>query len=72
MKKHRIEQIVRHEGGTARHVVQADDLSVPDCWHLYSRLLDEGRETDAKMVHETWSLCHDLLKHIRKLASRGA
>jgi hypothetical protein len=70
VKKHQVAQVVRSEGGSAQRVEGLNELAVPDCWHVAERLNAMGSPHDASVVLETWRLCHDLLKHIRKLEAR--
>jgi hypothetical protein len=72
----RYDQIIRSREGTDRHVQSLEEISVPDIWHTVMLVKDlaEGRtperqftKADAEMLLETWSLCHDLLKHIERI-----
>lgn len=72
----RYDQIVRSKEGTDRHVQSLDEIHVPDIWHtvmLVQELVEGGTperqltKEDADMLLETWSLCHNLLKHIERV-----
>lgn len=70
----RYEQIVRSQGGKQRHIVNVNDVDIPDLWHTAERIRDaaggeamELTEQDAELVIETWALCHDLLEHIKRV-----
>jgi len=65
----RYNQIVRAKDGTARHIQHVDEVRIPDLWHTYMAIKDQQQLTaeDAEMVLETWTLCHDLLKHIKRV-----
>lgn len=76
MSAMRYDQIVRSREGMDRHVQSLDEIRVPDIWHatMLVQALAEGRtperqftKEDAEMLLETWSLCHDLLKHIERI-----
>jgi hypothetical protein len=71
MKKHRVTQVVRSQGGTAMHVAQLAHVEVPDCWKAVEKMRRRGSKKDAELVLETWHLCHDLLAHIRKLEAQA-
>lgn len=71
MERRRVTQIVRSPGGTAKHVTNLNEVEVPDCWHIAQHLAKEGNERASEVVLETWHLCHDLVRHLRKLAKRA-
>lgn len=76
MSAMRYDQIVRSREGMDRHVQSLDEIRVPDIWHTVTVVqnIAEGgtpeqrfTKEDAEMLLETWSLCHDLLKHIERV-----
>jgi len=72
MERHRITQIVRAPGGTAKHVANLAEIQVPDLWHVAQDLAKKGEELASERVLETWHLCHDLVRHLRKLAEAAS
>ena len=71
----RYDQIVRAREGTARHIQHVDEVKIPDLWHTAMAMQaqvdgEPDREltaADVEMVLETWHLCHDLLKHVKRV-----
>ena len=71
----RYNQIVRAKEGTQRHIVEVDEVKIPDLWHTIDAVRDHAKgeskarltAKQADMVYETWTLCHDLLKHIKRI-----
>ena len=71
----RYDQIVRAKEGTQRHILKVEDAVVPDVWHVFVKMKGTVKskkgvtftKKEADMVHETWVLCHDLLKHIQRV-----
>ena len=71
----RYDQIVRSRDGKQRHIQHLNDVKVPDAWHTLMVLQDqvEGVPTraltagDVEILMETWSLCHDLLTHVKRV-----
>ena len=46
--------------GSARRIVLAGELEIPDLWHIAMKL-DEPAQA---AVLKVWHLCHDLKQHI--------
>lgn len=69
----RFDHIVRARDGASRRIEKVGDIKVPDLWHLSESIRESGkgrkqqREKAADAVVETWALCHDLLKHIKRI-----
>ena len=62
--------ITQAKGGTAERQVDVATLQVPDLWHI-AIALKQGKADNltpaaGDVVLNCWSLCHDLLKHIRE------
>jgi hypothetical protein len=68
------ERRTRSKGGKAerkvlklgKKAVSISNIVIPDCWHIYTELLDTGRKEEAKKVYETWTLAHRLLRALQK------
>jgi hypothetical protein len=63
--------ITLSKGGTAERTIDAQDIDVPDLWHIAMALkngevyLPHARTQVSEMVLECWHLCHDLKRHIQ-------
>lgn len=44
-------------------------MTIPDLWHATVKIKDGHLLTtdDAEQILETWTLCHDLLKHLKRV-----
>ena len=62
----RYNQIVRSKDGTQSHIQNVDEIKIPDLWHAYMAIKDKYPD-HADAVLETWHLCRDLLKHVKRV-----
>ncbi len=63
-KRQAVPMITVCEGGTDERKVRIDRVTIPDLWHVARRCgLDSP---DAKMILDTWHLCHALKDYIEK------
>ena len=52
----RVMDITLAPNGTARRTVAAQDVEIPDLWHIAQRLCEEDREA----VLQVWHNAHDM------------
>ena len=50
--------ITMHAGGTGEREQAIDNITVPDLWHVATRLRAAENLTDAQMVMDCWHLAH--------------
>lgn len=67
--------ITRSKGGTGERQVDVNSILVPDLWHV-AQAISTGRARDVlpragDSILECWSLCHDLLRHLREEEANG-
>jgi hypothetical protein len=64
----RYDQIVRSKSALNQHILRVEDLKIPDLWGTVGRMRKRKmRKADIANVEETWHLCHDLLKHVKRV-----
>lgn len=55
-------KFTRSKGGSKERIVNADEVQVPDLWHIAMA----ADEEDQVMILECWHLCHDMLRTLQK------
>ena len=62
------EKIVFAKGGTAQHTKTAEEVQIPDLWHIAEALAKDPNyhKSCSEKVLECWHTCHSLLQHIRE------
>lgn len=61
MSKHT--KVTLSKGARNERTVEAQELEIPDLWHLHLWLKEKG-DPSAGMVLNTWHIAHDLKRHI--------
>ena len=58
------EVITFYKGGDDEHTLTADEVKIPNMWHVAQRLQKAFNGADAELVLEIWRVAHALRNHI--------
>lgn len=63
-------QVTLNKGGSAEKTVDANNITIPDLWHIADWLDGEATLRDkpelahhAELIRDCWTLTHSLLRH---------
>ncbi len=55
-----------HKGGTGEREIEIRSITVPDLWHVATRLREAEQINDVQMVMDCWHLAHAMKDHLQQ------
>jgi hypothetical protein len=56
-----------HAGGTGERQIPINSITVPDLWHVATRLREADNTQDAQLVMDCWHLAHAMKDHLQAM-----